>query len=205
MGLKADLSCLSIIQNLCACPLESRDKNTKQLAARKERCSGGGMAASRGWGLAPSWAGRSSWQEARHDLGTGREGKGKHCSAGPAVSGFVWGRRCSPSRKKTKNQKQNKKKTAARPPADLFAGPTRAAFLPAGGGATRSLGRAEVGGVKPCRPPSWPRELGGARMLGAIFEAGSKESDGPSRGPGGTRRDGGGPGPLGFGKIPARR
>lgn len=132
MGLKADLSCLSIIQNLCACPLESRDKNTKQLAARKERCSGGGMAASGGWGLAPSWAGRSSWQEARHDLGTGREGKGKHCSAGPAVSGFVWGRRCSPSRKKTKNQKQNKKKPPpARPPIYLQ-GPPAPLFSPLG-------------------------------------------------------------------------
>lgn len=43
-------------------------------------------------------------------------------------------------------------------------------------------------------------------MSGAIFEAGSGESDGLSGGPGGSRRHGGGSGgPLGFGKVPARR
>lgn len=112
-GLQAGLSCPSIIQNLCAWPWKAvtRHKMTRSLPRELQWWRNGCLK-----GLRPGTiTGRT--QEARHDLGTGREGKGKHSSAGPE--------RCSPRRKKKKNQKIEINKTtttkkATRPPANLF-------------------------------------------------------------------------------------
>lgn len=87
MGLKAGLSCPSLLQNLCAWLWKAvtRHKMTRSLP-RELRCWRNGRLK----GLRPGTiTGRT--RETRHDLGTDTEGKGKHCSAGPE--------RCSPRRK----------------------------------------------------------------------------------------------------------
>lgn len=88
MGLKAGLSCPSLLQNLCAWLWKAvtRHKMTRSLPRELRWWRNGRLK-----GLRPGTiTGRT--RETRHDLGTDREGKGKHCSAGPE--------RCSPRRKK---------------------------------------------------------------------------------------------------------